>query len=91
MVDFMVKDTLLKDDLVYFGFNTPSDCSHDGLIWPLNPLVNVNDMVDMRYVDGENVDYCQMAVYYICWDFLSFWFSLIILDFRIFLVFIGFV
>ena len=32
MVDLMVKDALMKVDLIRFGFSAPSDCSHDGLI-----------------------------------------------------------
>ena len=68
----MVNDALLKDDLMRSYCGAPSDRSHNGLIGPFDPLVDVDDMVDMWYVDGENVDYCQMSVYYICRDFLSF-------------------
>ena len=32
MVDLMVKDALMKAELICFGFGAPSDCSHDGLI-----------------------------------------------------------
>ena len=32
MVDLMVKDALMKVELIRSGFGTPSDCSHDGLI-----------------------------------------------------------
>ena len=70
MVDLMVKDALLNADLMRSGFSVPSDCSHDGLIGPFDPLVNVNCMVGMRYVDGGNVDYCQIAFYYVFLDFL---------------------
>ena len=93
MADLMVKDDLLKALLMSFGFGTPSDRSQDGLIGPFDPLVDVYDMVDMRYVDGEHVDYCQMSVYYVCRYYLSFWFSLIHLDFRflLFLVFLVFI
>ena len=58
MADLMVKDALLKADLMYYGFGAPSDRSHDELIGPFDPLVDVDDMVDMRYVDGEYVGYC---------------------------------
>ena len=32
MVDLMVKDTLMKADLILSSFDAPSDCSRDGLI-----------------------------------------------------------
>ena len=32
MADLMVKNALMKADLIRSGFGTPSDCSHDGLI-----------------------------------------------------------
>ena len=32
IVDLMVKDGLMKDELICSGFDAPSDCSHDGLI-----------------------------------------------------------
>ena len=57
MVDLMVKDALLKDLLMHSGFGSPSDRSHDGLIGPFDPLVVVKGMVDMRYADGDHVDY----------------------------------
>ena len=75
MADLMVEDSLLKALLMRSGFGAPSDRSHDGLIWIFDPLVDVDDMVNMRYVDGDRVDYCPMVVYYICRDFPSFWFS----------------
>ena len=74
MEDLMVKDALLKADLMCTGFGAPFDHSHDGLIGPFDPLVDVNDMVDMQYVDGEHVDYYQMTVSYVCRDCLSFGF-----------------
>ena len=58
MVDLMVKDALLKSLLMRSSFGAPSDLSHDGLIGPFDPLVNVNCMVSMWYVDDGNVDYC---------------------------------
>ena len=84
MVDLMVYDALLKDLLMRSGFGAPSDHSHDGLIGPFDPLVDVNFMVDMQYVDAGNVGYCRIALCYIFQDFLSFWSSLIRLDFRFF-------
>ena len=66
MTDLMVKDALMKVDFICSGFGAPSGCNHDGLIWRSNLLVNVDSMVDLRYVDGENVDYCRMVVYYTC-------------------------
>ena len=54
----MVKDDLLKALLMRSSFGAPSDCSQEGLIGPFDPLVDFDDMVDMRYVDGENVNYC---------------------------------
>ena len=47
MVDLMVKDALLKVDLIRSSFGAPSDRSHDGLIGPFDPLVNVDCMVSM--------------------------------------------
>ena len=32
MVDLMVKDALMKDELIHFGYDAPSDCTHDELI-----------------------------------------------------------
>ena len=58
MEDLMVHDALLKALLMHSSFGTPSDRSHDGLIGPFDPLVDVDDMVNMWYVDGEYVDYC---------------------------------
>ena len=72
MVDLMVKDTLLHALLMRSGFDAPSDHSHDGLIGPFDPLVDVDGKVHMRYVYGGNVNYCQIAFYYIFLDFLSF-------------------
>ena len=84
MADLMVKDALLKALLMRSGFGAPSDCSHDGLIGPFDPLVDVDCMVGMRYVDGGNVCYCRIAFCYVFQDFLSFWSSLTLLDFRFF-------
>ena len=84
MVDLMVKDALLKVLLMCFVFGTPSDHSHDGLIGNFDPLVDVDCMVGMRYVNGGSVGYCRIAFYYVFLDFLSFWSSLILLDFRFF-------
>ena len=58
MADLMVKDALLKALLMRFSFGAPSDRSRDGLIRPFDPLVDVNCMVGMRYVDDGNVEYC---------------------------------
>ena len=58
MAYLMVKDTLLKDDLMRYGFGAPSDHSHYGLIEPFDPHVNVNGMVGMWYVYDGNGDYC---------------------------------
>ena len=63
MAELMAKDSLLKALLMRYVFGAPSDYSRDGLIWPFDPLVDVNDMVGMQYVDGEHVDYCHMSVY----------------------------
>ena len=85
MADLMVEDTLLKDLLMCSSFGTPFDRSHDSLSGPFDPLVNVDSMVGMWYVDDGNVDYCQIAFCYIFLDFLSFWSSLIIfVSFRFF-------
>ena len=81
MVNLMVKDALLKALLILSGFGTPYDRSHDGLIGPFDPLVDVDCMVDMWYVDGLNVSYCRIAFCYVFQDFLSFWSSLILLLF----------
>ena len=62
MADLMVKDALLKALLMRSSFCTPSNRNHDGLVGPFDPLVDVDDMVDMRYVDAKHVDYYQMAV-----------------------------
>ena len=78
MVDLMVKDTLLKALLMRSGLGSPSDRSHDGLIGPFDPLVDVDGMVGMRYLDCGNVNYCQIVFYYVFLDFLSFWSSLIL-------------
>ena len=32
MADLMVKDSLMKADLICSDLDAPSDCSHDGLI-----------------------------------------------------------
>ena len=53
----MVEDTLLKALLTLSGFGAPFDCSHDSLIGHFDPLVEVSCIVDIRYVDGENVGY----------------------------------
>ena len=58
MADLMVKDTLLKALLMRSGLVAPSDRSHDGLIGPFDPLVDVDDMVNMHYVNGDCFDYC---------------------------------
>ena len=63
------------------GFGAPFDCSHDGLIGPFDPLVDVNGMVGMWYVYDGNGDYCRIAFYYVFLYFLSFCSSLIILGF----------
>ena len=42
MVDLRVKDALLKALLMCFGFGTPFDHSHDGLIGPFAPLFDVD-------------------------------------------------
>ena len=31
MVDLMVKDVVMKAELIRYGFNAPSHCSHDEL------------------------------------------------------------
>ena len=80
----MVKDAILKADLMRSSFGAPSDRRHDGLIGPFNPLIDVDDMVDMQYVDGENLNYFQIAFNYIFLDFLPFLYSLILLDFMFF-------
>ena len=72
MVDLMVKDALLKALLMRSGFGAPSDRSHDGLIGTFDPLLDVDCMVSMWYVDNGNVDYCRIAFYYVFLDFLSF-------------------
>ena len=77
MADLMVKDALLKDDLMHSGFGAPSDHSHNGLIGPFDPLVDVDDMVHMWYVDDANVDHYRIAFCYVFLDFLSLWYSLI--------------
>ena len=84
MAYLMVKDALLKALLMHSGFGAPSNRIHDGLIGPFDPLVGVDCMVDMRYVDGGNVGYCQISFCYIFQYFLSFWSSLILFDFRFF-------
>ena len=84
MADLMVRNALLKALLMRSGFGAPSDRSHDGLIRPFDPLVNVDCMVSMRYVDSGNVSYCRIAFYYVFLDFLSFWSSLIVLVFMFF-------
>ena len=58
IADLMVKDALWKALLMPSAFGTPSDRSHDGMIGPFDPLVDVDCMVDMRYVDGGDVSYC---------------------------------
>ena len=75
----MVKDALLKALLMRSSFGAPSDRSHDGLIGPSDPLVDVNCMVGMWYVDDGNVDYYRIAFDYVLLDFLSFCSSLILL------------
>ena len=56
MMDLMVKYALLKADLMHSGFGAPSDRSHNGLIVPIHPLVDFDDMVDMQYVNGGRVN-----------------------------------
>ena len=84
MADLMVEDALLKALLMCSGFGTPSDHSHDDMIGPFHPLVNVNCMVDMWYVDDGIVGYCRISFCYVFQYFPSFWSSLILLDFRFF-------
>ena len=68
MADLMVEDALLKALLMRFGFDAPSDCSHDSLIGPSDPLVDVNCMGGRQYVDGENVGGCFYRVVF-CYVF----------------------
>ena len=58
VIFLMVKDALLKALLMRASFGAPSGCSHDGLIGPFDPLVDVDGMRRMRYVNDGNVDYC---------------------------------
>ena len=51
MVDLMVKDALLKDLLMHVSFGAPSHRRHDGLIGTFDPLIDVNCMVGMWYVN----------------------------------------
>ena len=57
MEDLMVEDALLKALLMCSSFGAPSDYSHDSLIGPFDPLVDVDCMVGSQYVDDENVSY----------------------------------
>ena len=92
MADLMVKEALLKVILMRAGFGAPSNHSHSGLIGNFDPLVDVDCMVGMRYVDDGNVEYCRIAFCCVFLYFLSFWSSLIcFVSFRFFLVFIDFV
>ena len=74
MVDLMVEDALLKDILMHSSFGSPFDCSHDILIGPFDPLVDVGCMVYNRYVDGANVNCCffRSVICYIFRNFMSF-------------------
>ena len=72
MVYLMVKDSLLKADLMHSSFGASSGCSHNGLIGPFDPLVDGADMVDVWYLNIENVDYGRMVVYYVFQNFLSY-------------------
>ena len=76
MEDLMAKDALLKDLLMPSGFGACSIYSHDGLIRPFDPLVDVHDdgnaicVVGSWYVDGYNVSWYFCRIVY-CY-FLSF-------------------
>ena len=72
MEDLMVKDALMKAELIHSSFGAPSNYIHDELIRCFGPLVDNEGMVDLWYVDGEYVDYCQMMFFYVCRYFLSF-------------------
>ena len=68
MADLMVEDSLLKALLMRSGFGAPSDYSHDSLIGPFDPLVDVDCMVSRRHVDGENVGCCFYRIVF-CYVF----------------------
>ena len=55
MVDFMVKNALLKALLMCYGFDAPSDRSHDSWIGPFDSLVDggINGRLDGR---GQSIE-----------------------------------
>ena len=86
MAEMMVQDGRLRSRLMHSRFGTPSDRSHEGVIWPLELFVDVDLEGGQSWlVDGRDVG-CRSAVYYVFQTFLSFW----IYDWWLFLLFLGF-